>query len=72
MHLHWKALHKRGGKQYGDVDWLIITKPCLLSTQEVWPQLRGIHNVVYYITILILGATVNFDSMALISVSDES
>ena len=26
-HLHWNALHKCGGKQSGDVDWLIIIKP---------------------------------------------
>ena len=54
VHLHWNALHKRGGKQSGDVDWLIITKPRLLSTQEVWPWLQGIHNVMYHSSILVL------------------
>ena len=72
VHLHWNAPHKCDGKQSGDVDWLIITKPRLLNTQEVQPQLGGVHNVVYYIMILVLGATVSCDSMALISVSDES
>ena len=37
VHLHWKAPHKHGGKQSGDIDWLIITKPHLLSTQEARP-----------------------------------
>ena len=72
VHLHWNTPHKRGGKQSGDVDWLIITKPCLLSTQEAWLQLRGICNVVYYFMILILGVTVVCDSVALTSVSDKS
>ena len=72
VHLHWNAPHKRGGKQSGDVDLLIITKPHLLGTQEVWLQLRGIRNMVYYFTILILGVTVNCDSVALTSVSDKS
>ena len=39
VHLHWNALHKLGGKQSGDVNWLIITKPHLLSTQEARLQL---------------------------------
>ena len=47
VHLHWNAPHKCGGKQSGDVDWLIITKPHLLSTQEAWLQLWGIRNMVY-------------------------
>ena len=72
MHLHWNALHKRGGKQSGDVDWLIIAKPHLLNTQEVRLRLQGIRNVVYYFTILILGITVNCDYVALTLVSDKS
>ena len=72
VHLHWNAPHKCGGKQSGDVDWLIIAKPRLLSTQEVRLQLRGIRNVVYYFTILVLGVTVNCNSVALTSVSDKS
>ena len=51
---------------------LIITKSCLLSTQEAWLWLQGVRNMVYYFMILILGATVSCDSVALISVSDES
>ena len=27
VHLRWNALHKRGGKQSGDINWSIITKP---------------------------------------------
>ena len=42
MHLHWNAPHKCGGKQSGDVNWLIIAKPHLLSTQEVQPHLQGV------------------------------
>ena len=72
VHLHWKAPHKRGRKQSGDIDWLIIAKPHLLSTQEVQLCLRGIRNVMYYFTILVLGVTVNCDSMAPTSVSDKS
>ena len=72
VHLHWNAPHKHGGNQSGDVDWLIITKPHLLSTQEAQPRLQGIHNVMYHFTILILGVTVKHDSMALTSVSDKS
>ena len=72
VHLHWNAPHKRGGKQSGDVDWLIIAKPHLLSTQEVRLWLRGIRNVVYYFTILILVVTVVCNSVALTLVSDKS
>ena len=72
VHLHGNALHKHGGKQSGDVDWLIIIKPHLLSTQEAQLWLQGIRNVMYYFMILILGVTVNCDSMALTSVSDKS
>ena len=72
VHLHWNVPHKCGGKQSGDVDWLIIAKPHLLSTQEAWLWLRGICNMVYYFTILILGVTVVCDSVALTSVSDKS
>ena len=72
VHLHWNALHKCGGKQSGDIDWLIIARPRLLSTQEAWPQLRCIHNVMYHFTILVFGVTVKCDSMALTSVSDKS
>ena len=72
VHLHWNAPHKRGGKQSGDIDWLIIIKPHFLSTQEAWLWLWGIHNMVYYFTILVLGVTVNCDSVALTSVSDKS
>ena len=70
VHLHWNAPHKCGGKQSGDVDWLIIAKPHLLSTQEA--RLRGIHNVMYHFMILVLGVTVKRDSVALTSVSDKS
>ena len=72
VYLHWNTPHKCGGKQSGDFNWLIIVKPRPLSTQEVRLHFRGICNVVYYLTILILGATVNCSSMALILVSDES
>ena len=72
VHQHWNTLHKRGGKQSGDINWLIITKPHLLNTQEARLQLRGICNVVYYFTILVLGVTVICNSVALTSVSDKS
>ena len=72
VHLHWNAPHKCAGKQSGDIDWLIIAKPRLLSTQEERPRLRGIHNMMYYFTILILGVTVKRDSVALMLVSDKS
>ena len=65
MHLHWNAPHKHVRKQSGDVDWLIIAKPHLLSTQEVRLRLQGIRNVMYYFTMLILGVTVKCDSVAL-------
>ena len=58
VHLHWNALHKCGGKQSGDVDWLIIAKPHLLSTQEAQLWLWGICNVMYHFMILILGVPV--------------
>ena len=32
VHLHWNGLQEYGGKQSGDVDWLIITKLHLSST----------------------------------------
>ena len=72
VHLHWNAPHKRGGKQSGDVNWLIIAKPHLLSTQEVQPQLRCIRNMMYHFTILVFGVTIKRDSMALTLVSDKS
>ena len=70
--LHWNALHKHGRKQSGDIDWLIIAKPRLLSTQETRPQLRCVRNMMYYLTILIFRVTVKRDSLALTSVSDKS
>ena len=70
MHLHWNTLHKHGGKQSGDVNWLLIAKPRLLRTQETQLWLRGIHNVMNYFTILVLGVTVNYNSVALTSVSE--
>ena len=72
VHLHWNAPHKRGGKWSGDVNWLIIAKPCLLSIGEVQLQLQGVRNVMYYFTILVLGVTIICDSVALTSVSDKS
>ena len=72
VHLHWNAPHKRGGKQSGDVDWSIITKPRPLSTQEVQLQLRNIHNVMYYLMILVFRVTARRNSSALSSVSDKS
>ena len=72
VHLHWNVLHKCGRKQSGDVDWLIITKPHLLSTQEAWLWLRHICNVMYHFTILVFGVTVKRDSVAWTSVSDKS
>ena len=47
VHLHWNAPQQHGRKQSGDVDWLIIAKPCILSTQEVRLRLQGIRNMVY-------------------------
>ena len=71
VHLHWNALHKRGGKQSGDVNWLIITKPRLLSTQEAWPRLQSVCNVMYYLTILVFRVTTECNSLALTSVSNK-
>ena len=59
VHLRWNAPHKRGGKQSGDVDWSIVTKPCPLSTQEAWLRLRSICNMVSYLTILVLEMVLN-------------
>ena len=59
VHLHWNALHKRGGKQSGDIDWSIITKPRPSSTQEVRLWLQSIRNVMSYLTILILETVPN-------------
>ena len=33
VHLHWNAPQSHGGKVSGDADWLIIHRPCPLSTQ---------------------------------------
>ena len=59
VHLRWNALHKHGGKQSGDINWSIITKPCPLSTQEVRLWLRSIPNVISYLTILVLEMVLN-------------
>ena len=59
MHLRWNAPHKHGGKQSGDVDWSIITKPHPSSTQEAWLQLWSICNVMSYLTILVLESLPN-------------
>ena len=59
VHLHWNTPHKCGGKQSGDVDWSIITKPRPLSTQEVRLQLRSVRNVMSYLTILVLETVLN-------------
>ena len=59
VHLHWNALHKRGRKQSGDADWSIIIKPHPSSTQEAWLRLQSIHNVMSYLTILILQSLSN-------------
>ena len=72
VHLHWNAQKKCGGKQSGDADWLIIAKSHLSSNREVWLWLEGVRNVMYSITILILGAAVSCDSIALFSVSNKS
>ena len=53
VHLRWNAPHKCGGKQSGDVDWSIITKPRPLSTQEARLQLQSIHNMMSYLTICV-------------------
>ena len=71
VHLHWNAQHKHGGKQSGDINWSIITKPRPLSTQEVWPRLRSVRSVMHYLTILVFGVTAERDSSALSSVSDK-
>ena len=67
VHLLWNAPHKRGGKQSGDVDWSIITKPHPLSTQEARLRLQNIYNVMSYLTIHILGVTAKHDSSALMN-----
>ena len=59
VHLRWNAPHKCGGKQSGDVDWSIITKPRPSSTQEARLRLRSVHNVMSYLTILILETVLN-------------
>ena len=69
VYLHWNAPQQCGGKQSGDVDWLIIIKPRLLSTQQVQPWLQCICNEMYWITILISGANASGEHMTLFSVS---
>ena len=59
VHLRWNAPHKHGGKQSGDVDWSIITKPRPLSTQEARLRLRSICNVMSYLMILVLEMVLN-------------
>ena len=59
VHLHWNALHKCGRKQSGDVDWSIITKHHPSSTQEVQLQLQSVHNMMSYLTILVLESPSN-------------
>ena len=59
VHLRWNTPHKCGGKQSGDVDWSIITKPRPSSTQEVRLWLQSIHNVMSYLTILVLEMVLN-------------
>ena len=46
VHLHWNAPQQRGGKEYGDVDWPIIVKPHLLSTQGLVFDSQVICNMV--------------------------
>ena len=59
VHLRWNAPHKRGGKQSGDIDWSIITKPHPSSTQEAWLWLWSVHNAMSYLMILILETVLN-------------
>ena len=59
VHLRWNAPHKGGWKQSGDIDWLIITKPCPSSTQEAWLWLQSIRNMMSYLMILILESLPN-------------
>ena len=59
VHLCWNALHKCGGKQSGDINWSIITKPHPWSTQEAWLRLQSICNVMPYLTIVVLESLLN-------------
>ena len=59
VHLRWNALHKHGRKQSADVNWSIITKPHPLSTQEAQLRLQSVHNVMPYLTILVLESLPN-------------
>ena len=59
VHLRWNALHKHGGKQSGDVNWSIITKPHPLSTQEVQLWLQSVRIMMSYLTICISESLLN-------------
>ena len=59
VHLGWNTPQKHGGKQSGDVDWSIITKPRPSSTQKAQLQLQSIRNVMPYLTILVLESLPN-------------
>ena len=59
VHLRWNAPHKHGGKQSGDVDWSIITKPHPLSTQEAQLRLQNIRNMMSYLTICVSESLLN-------------
>ena len=45
VHLHWNAPQQHGGKESGDINWPVIIKFHLLSTQEVHLWLQVVHNV---------------------------
>ena len=72
VHLRWKAPHKRGGKQCGDVDWSIITKPPPLeySIGATLALKRPQHDVLFNNTHFGDGA--QCDSSAPSSVSNKS
>ena len=65
--LRWNTPHKRGGKQSGDIDWSIISKPRPSSTQEALK--RSQHDALSNDTRF--GVTAECNSLALSSVSDK-
>ena len=71
VHIHWNALHKHGGKQSGDIDWSIITKPPPLEySRGTTLALKCLqHDALSNNTRF--GVTAECDSLALSSVSDK-
>ena len=59
VHLRWNALHKRGGNQFGDVDWSIIIKALPLEYSRSVTPAPKCSQCGVLLTILILETVLN-------------